>query len=197
MMASPSASPILQKDTPFQGASFSLGNRMARVIWQCVWLLLFRPTPVPLHAWRSWLLRVCGARIGRHCRVYPSVRIWAPWNLDLHDLACLGPGVTCYSMDTISLGQRVVVSQGVHLCTGSHDYESENFQLFTRPITIGADAWICTEAFLAPGVTIGDGAVIGARSVVTRSQPAWMVCAGNPCRPLKPRRPPKYSQHPR
>ncbi|WP_216909526.1 putative colanic acid biosynthesis acetyltransferase [Synechococcus sp. CCY 0621] len=187
-MPLPSSTPILQKDTPFQGASFSLANRLARVLWQGVWLLLFRPTPAPLHAWRSRLLRAFGARLGRQCHVYPTVRIWAPWNLELDDEACLGPGVTCYSMDTISLGPRVVVSQGVHLCTGSHDYESPNFQLFTRPISIGADAWICTEAFLAPGVSIGEGAVIGARSVVTRSQPAWMVCAGNPCKPIKPRK---------
>lgn len=192
-MASPAATPILQKATPFQGASFSIVNRICRVLWQCTWLLLFRPTPAPFHWWRCLLLRLFGARIGRHCHVYPDVHIWAPWNLHLHDLACLGPRVICYSMDTVTLGSRVVVSQGVHLCTGSHDYESDSFQLFTRPITIRPDAWICTEAFLAPGVTIEDGAVIGARSVVTRSQPAWMVCAGNPCKPIKPRRHPGYA----
>jgi putative colanic acid biosynthesis acetyltransferase WcaF len=97
-------------------------------------------------------------------------------------------------MAEVSLGLRAVVSQGVHLCTGSHDHESANFQLFTRPIHIGADAWICAEAFLGPGVSIGEGAVIGARAVVTRDQPAWMVCAGNPCRPLKPRTQPSYTQ---
>jgi putative colanic acid biosynthesis acetyltransferase WcaF len=97
-------------------------------------------------------------------------------------------------MAPVVLGERAVVSQGVHLCTGSHDYESENFQLFARPIEIGADAWICAEAFLGPGVTIGDGAVIGARSVVTRDQPSWTVCAGNPCRPIKPRTPPSYAR---
>ena len=85
-----------------------------------------------------------------------------------------------------------MVSQGVHLCTGSHDYESDNFQLFARPISIGADAWVCSEAFVGPGVSIAAGAVIGARSVVTRDQAAWMVCAGNPCRPIKPRNPPAY-----
>jgi len=192
--ASPLSSPILRKDTPFQGASFSLSNRFARLVWQSVWLLLCRLTPAPLHGWRCLILRAFGARLGRLCRVYPDVRIWAPWNLVLDDEACLGPRVICYSMDTISLGKRVVVSQGVHLCTGSHDYESNNFQLFTRPINIEADAWICTEAFLGPGVTIGKGAVIGARSVVTRSQPAWMVCAGNPCKTIKLRKPPLYSQ---
>ena len=91
-------------------------------------------------------------------------------------------------MAPVRLGERAVVSQGVHLCTGSHDYESENFQLFARPIQIGADAWICAEVFLAPGVSIGAGAVIGARAVVTSDQPAQMVCAGNPCVPIKHRR---------
>lgn len=106
----------------------------------------------------------------------------------------LGRRVICYSMAPVSIGERAVVSQGAYLCTGSHDYESETFQLFARPITIGADAWICAEAFLSPGVSIGTGAVIGARAVVTRDQPAWMVCAGNPCRPLKPRIPPAYAR---
>jgi putative colanic acid biosynthesis acetyltransferase WcaF len=90
-------------------------------------------------------------------------------------------------MAPIVIGERVVVSQGVHLCTGSHDYTSATFPLFARPITIGSDAWICTEAFVGPGVQIGEGAVIGARSVVMRSQPDWMVCSGNPAHPLKPR----------
>jgi putative colanic acid biosynthesis acetyltransferase WcaF len=96
-------------------------------------------------------------------------------------------------MAPVILGTRVVVSQGAHLCTGSHDYQTDNFQLFARPIVIGADAWICAEAFLAPGVSIGNGAVIGARAVVTRDQPAWTVSSGNPCRPIKLRTPPSYA----
>ncbi|MCT0200798.1 putative colanic acid biosynthesis acetyltransferase [Synechococcus sp. CS-1325] len=110
------------------------------------------------------------------------------------DYSTLGRRVIVYSMAPICLGVRAVVSQGVHLCTGSHDHQSENFQLYAQPITIGADAWICAEAFLGPGVSIGDGSVIGARAVATRDQPAWMVCAGNPCRPLKPRIPPSYAR---
>ena len=184
---------ILAKSNPFEGASFSRRNRLARLLWQAVWLLLFRPTPPPLHAWRCWLLRCFGARIGTPCFVYNDVEIWAPWNLQMADHSTLGRRVVCYSMARVSLGERAVVSQGVHLCTGSHDHESENFQLFARPIRIGADSWICAEAFLVPGVSIGAGAVIGARAVVTCDQPAWMVCAGNPCRPLKPRRLPSYA----
>ena len=185
---------VLAKQTPFTGASFSLNNRIARSVWQFVYIVLFRPSPPPLHRWRCWLLRCFGARIGSPCFVYNSVQIWAPWNLIMADHSTLAPRVICYSMAPISLGKRVVISQGVHLCTGSHDFESENFQLFAKPITVAQDAWICADAFVAPGVSIEAGAVIGARSVVTRNQPSWMVCAGNPCRPIKRRRPPSYSK---
>jgi putative colanic acid biosynthesis acetyltransferase WcaF len=185
---------ILTKSNPFEGASFGRRNRLARLVWQAAWLLLFRPTPPQMHGWRCWLLRRFGARIGSHCHVYSDVKIWAPWNLGMANHSSLGRRVNCYSMARVTLCERVVVSQGVYLCTGSHDHESETFQLFARPISIGKDAWICAEAFLAPGVTVGDGAVIGARAVVTRDQPTWMVCAGNPCRPIKPRRPPDYSR---
>lgn len=184
---------IILKANPFVGPSFNRRNRLARVAWQIVWILLFRPTPPPLHAWRCWLLRCFGAQIGSPCFIYNDVVIWAPWNLKMADHSTLGRRVICYSMAHVVLGERAVVSQGVHLCTGSHDHESKNFQLFARPIQIGADAWICAEAFLVPGVSIGNGSVIGARAVVTRDQPAWMVCAGNPCRPLKPRTPPAYA----
>lgn len=182
---------ILAKKNPFEGASFSRRNRLARAIWQVVWLLLFRPSPPPMHAWRCWLLRLFGARIHRTCHVYSSVKVWAPWNLKMDAHSCLGPSVNCYSMAIIEIKERVVVSQGVHLCSGSHDYTNESFQLFAEPIVIYADAWICADVFLSPGVEIGEGAVIGARAVVTRSQPKWFVCAGNPARPLKPRQNPR------
>jgi putative colanic acid biosynthesis acetyltransferase WcaF len=90
-------------------------------------------------------------------------------------------------MAEITLGERAVVSQGSHLCTGTHDYNKPSFPLYAKPISIGSYAWICTEAFVGPGVEIGEGAVIGARAVVVRSQPAWMVCVGHPSRPIKKR----------
>ncbi len=181
---------ILANNTPFDGASFSRRNLLARLAWQIVWVFMFRPTPPLFHPWRRFLLRCFGARIGQGCHVYSDAQIWAPWNLHMDEKSCLGPRVICYSMALIHLGERVVVSQGAHLCTGSHDYTSPSFPLFASAIHIGSDAWICTEAFLAPGVQIGEGTVIGARSVVVNDQPAWMVCAGNPCRTLKPRKHP-------
>lgn len=171
----------------FVQPSFSLSNRLARVGWGIVYNLLFRPSPRPLHEWRSFLLRCFGAKIGKDCHVYPSVKIWAPWNLVLDDGASMGDDVICYSIDTVHLGKRVVISQFAHLCTGTHDYTSPNFQLYARPIHIGANGWVCANSFIGPGVSVGEGSVIGAGSVVTKSMPDWMVCAGNPCKPLKPR----------
>jgi putative colanic acid biosynthesis acetyltransferase WcaF len=170
------------------GASFSLGNRLARVGWSLVQGTVFRWSPRPLHGWRSFLLRLFGAKVGRGAHVYPGAKIWAPWNVEIGDETGVADGATLYSQGKITLGRRVVISQGAHLCAGTHDYEKRGFPLVTAPITVGDEAWIAAEAFVHPGVTIGEGAVIGARSVVTKDMPAWTVCAGFPCKPLKARR---------
>jgi len=175
------------KTNAYTGPSFSRKNRLARVAWGMIWIFLFRPSPRPLHGWRSLLLRAFGARIGPRCHIYPSAKIWAPWNLSCAEESCIGDQAIIYNQAPIVLGYRAVISQGSHLCTGTHDYESPGFELIAHPITVGPQAWVCAECFVGPGVTLGEGAVIGARSVVTKDMPAWMVCAGNPCRPLKPR----------
>ena len=180
-------SEVLDGTDPYTQPSFTLKNRVCRLVWGGVWAVFFRLSPQPCFGWRNFLLRLFGATIGRGCHVYNDVRVWAPWNLEMHGEASMGRGANCYCMGRIVLGERCVVSQGAHLCAGTHDYEAPNFQLVTAPITIGARAWVCTEAFVGPGVTVGEGAVIGARAVATKDMPAWTVCAGNPCRPLKPR----------
>lgn len=170
-----------------QSPSFSLKNRLARVAWGLVDALLFRPSPKPLHGWRSFLLRLFGAKVGRGVHVYPKVTIWAPWNLELGDEAGVANGAILYCQGKILLGKRSVISQGVHLCAGTHDYDLPGFPLITKPITIGAYAWIAAEAFVHPGVTVGEGTVVGARSVVTKDLPEWKVCSGFPAKILKDR----------
>ena len=179
---------ILQGNDPYRGPSFSLGNRLLRAVWGVVYLLFFRISPRPLHAWRVFLLQLFGAQIGSGCHIYPSVKVWAPWDLSLGNHVGVADGVTLYCMDKISIGDFAVISQGAHLCCGSHDYNSENFQLIAKPIDIGIHAWVCAEVFIHPGVAIPEGAVIGARAVVPKSLSVpWAVYAGNPCRQVAKR----------
>ena len=179
---------ILKNTDAHTQPSFSFKNRLYRFIWIIVYVLLFKFSPRPLHWWRSFLLRLFGAKIGKGCHIYPKARIWAPWNLEMGGYSCLADEVICESMDKITIGERVVISQGARLITGSHDYENPRFPLYTRPINIKSHVWIASEAFICQGVTIEEGAVIGARSVVTNDIPAWMVCVGDPCRPIKKRK---------
>lgn len=171
----------------YTGASFSFQNKVARLVWSLVYTFLFRYSPRPLHSWRSFLLRLFGAKIGKGVHIYPKVKIWAPWNLIVHDMAGVGDGVILYNQGKITLGEKSIVSQGSHLCSGTHDYTKWGHPLITAPITIGKYAWITAECFIHPGVNIGEGAIIGARSVVNRDMPDRMICAGHPCKPLKER----------
>ncbi len=163
------------------------GNKLLRALWQAVWLLLYRPSPRPFHAWRCLLLRLFGARLGRGVHPYPSARIWAPWNLEMGDGACLSEDVDCYSVDRVRIGAHTTVSQYSFLCTASHDSRAADFPLVTAPITLGANVWIAADVFVAPGVTIGDGVVVTARSSVFGDLPPWTVARGNPAVPGGPR----------
>lgn len=169
-------------------SDFTAAAKLRRFAWEVVWLLAFRPTPRwALHGWRRFLLRSFGANVGTGCRISPSCRVWAPWNLVMGEFSALGDGVDCYSMGRITLGSKVAVSQRTFLCAGSHDIRSLSRPLITGPIVIEDHVWIAAECFVHPNVVIREGAVIGARSVVLKEMPAWSVCAGNPCRKIKDR----------
>jgi putative colanic acid biosynthesis acetyltransferase WcaF len=169
------------------GPSFSLGNRLLRAAWNITWGLLASWTPPQMRFWRRFLLKLFGAQLGQACDVRGSARVWYPPHLHLADRALLAERVTCYNMAPITLGRGALVSQGAHLCAGSHDISSATFQLTARPITIGAQAWIAAEAFVGPGVEVGEGAVLGARSVAFRSLEPWTVYSGNPATRIKAR----------
>ena len=170
------------------GPSFGLGNRLYRVCWAIAWFLLARWTPPPLRAWRRLVLRSFGARIAATANVYGSARIWSPANLVMGDHAAIGPGAIVYSMAPVTIGSYAIVSQRAHLCAGTHDIEDRDFQLKARPIVIGARAWIAAEAFVGPGVTIGEGAVLGARGCAMRDLSPWTVYGGNPATAARERR---------
>ncbi len=175
-------------DSTRGAASFTLRNRLYRAAWGLTWALLASWTPPQLFGWRRLLLRLFGAKLAATARVYPGVRIWSPANLVMDDYSCLGPGAIAYTMASIRLGAFALVSQRGHLCAGTHDIEDVTFQLKARPIEIGARAWIAAEAFVGPGVTVGEGAVLGARGVAMRDVAPWTVCSGNPATMLRARR---------
>jgi putative colanic acid biosynthesis acetyltransferase WcaF len=157
-----------------------------RIGWACC-QPLFRLSPRPLWSWRRWLLRRFGAVIGANVHIYPSVRITIPWNLSVGDASAIGDRAIVYALGPISLGSNVTVSQGVHLCAGTHDYRDPALRLLKPPITIEDSAWICADAFVGPGVTVGAAAIVGARAVAVKDVPAGMIVGGNPARVLRRR----------
>lgn len=170
------------------GPSFSLHNRLIRLLWSMVWLILARWTPVKFHFWRVFLVKSFGGNVAWNAHIYPSVSIWYPGNLIMEENTCLGPRVNCYCMDRIALRQGAIVSQGVTLCAGSHDIDDPSFQLFTRPIQIEEKAWIAAEAFVGPGVSIGRHAVVGARAVIFKNVVSKDVVVGNPAKVVRKRK---------
>jgi putative colanic acid biosynthesis acetyltransferase WcaF len=153
-----------------------------RALWNVVWLILFRPTPTLFHSWRRLLLRVFGAKIHSTAKVYPSVRIWAPWNLSMDQRSCLGPKTHCYNVTHISVGAEVTVSMRTTLCSASHDIRHPEQPLITGNILLCRGSFVFAESFIGMGVTVGEGAVIAARAVVVRDVPANAVVAGNPAK---------------
>lgn len=169
------------------GSSYGWRNKLARAVWGLVWITLFRPSPRPLHGWRNALLRLFGARLARTARVASSAVIWAPWNLVMDDSAELGPQVDCYSVAVIHLGAHATVSQYSYLCAGGRDAFDPGFGPTKAPITICDQAWIGADAFVGPGVTVGQGAVLGARASAFTDVPPWTIAAGNPAQVLQAR----------
>jgi putative colanic acid biosynthesis acetyltransferase WcaF len=185
----PQVESLLQLRTSFESPTFTFGNRLKRAAWQLFSLLFFRFSPVPCHRYRLLLLMLWGAKVSLRSRahVYPDARIWAPWNLELAEYATIGPRVNCYNIAKIKLGRRAIASQGAYLCTATHDYEDAEFRLYALPITLHSHCWICAEAFIGPGVTVHEGAVLGARAVAIKDLEAWQVYAGNPASHRKAR----------
>ena len=166
---------------------WSAENRALRILWEFCWFLFCVWTPKPLNPWRLFWLNVFGAKIDGTPFVHQRVRIAIPWNLILHDRACLGDRANAYNLAEIEIGARATVAQEVYLSTGSHDFAQPEMPLVAAKITIGQDAFVGARAFVLPGVTIGAKSVIGACSVVTQDIPENVVAAGNPCRVINSR----------
>lgn len=163
---------------------FSVRNRLQRSLWKIVQATVFSWSPAPLHAWRRMLLRIFGARIHPTAHVYPSVRIWGPWNLEMGARSCLSWGVDCYCVDRICLGDYALVSQYARLITASHSIQDPYFRLIHKPIELQRGSWVCAYAYVGMGVTVGEGAVVAATATVVKNVDSCSIVGGNPARPI-------------
>ncbi len=179
-------SPALDINSNRSSRKYSWREMIARVLWGVV-RPFFHCSPRPFFGWRRFLLRLFGARIGRDVHVYNSATIYMPWNLEVGDWSSIGEHAFIYNLGKITIGCKTTISHRAHLCAGTHDHTDRALPLLKLPIRIQDSVWVCADAFVSSGVTIGEGAVVGARSVVVKDVEPWMVVAGNPAKNLKTR----------
>lgn len=175
---------------PYLRPAFSGRDRLRRLIWNICYMLLYRISPRPLHTWRSFLLRSFGATMGPNCHFYPRSKVWAPWNLICADQVTAADGAEIYNPAPIRLGSHAILSQDAYLCGATHDFDDPSFPLIAFAMEVGPYAWVCARASVAPGVNVGEGAVLGLGSVATRPLDPWVVYAGVPALRVKDRRRP-------
>ena len=158
-----------------------------RAVWEFCLKPLYNILPFKRNRLRVPLLRLMGATIGECVYLQQRIDILCPWELEIGDFVAIAHDVTILNFTKVRIDSMTVVSQYAHLCTGTHDYSRPHFPLTFKPIVVGPESWIASAAFVGPGVVVGRGCVIGAHSVVMKDTPPWMVCAGNPCKEIKPR----------
>jgi putative colanic acid biosynthesis acetyltransferase WcaF len=174
---------------PYLRPAFAASDRARRLGWNLCRALLYRPSPRPLHAWRAMLLRLFGATLGPGCHFYPGSKVWAPWNLHCEDAVAVADGAEIYNPAPVRFGSHAIVSQDAYVCGATHDYDDPRFPLLAYAMNFGAYSWVCARASVAPGVSLGDGSVLGLGSVATRDLEPWSIYAGVPATRIKARKP--------
>jgi putative colanic acid biosynthesis acetyltransferase WcaF len=168
-------------------SSATRGTKIKRLLWAGVEATLFRCSFHTMNGWRVFLLRLFGATVGQRCLIRRTVRTYYPWNVAIGSMVIIGDKVELYSLGRITIGNRAMISQEAYLCAGTHDYTEVTLPLVTLPVEIGPEAWICARAFVAPGVKIGEGAIVAACGVAVKDVPPWTIVGGNPAKVIKRR----------
>jgi putative colanic acid biosynthesis acetyltransferase WcaF len=173
--------PPIDIDANRKARKYSRAEMAKRILWS-VCKPFFRFSPRIFFGWRALLLRNFGARLGAHVHIYNSADICMPWNLRVGDWSAVAENVSVYNLGAVEIGSQVTISRGAHLCAATHDYTVPSFPLIKMPIVVEDAAWICADAFIGPGVTVGQGSIVGARAVVMKDVPSWAIVAGNPAK---------------
>jgi putative colanic acid biosynthesis acetyltransferase WcaF len=182
-----SSTPIFQRLDRCAVRPYPRGWYVKRLAWEWVDRLLLRLSPRHASRWRIFWLRAFGARIGIGCNVRPRVRVVHPWLLTLGSHSCLGDAAVIYNLGPVTIGDHTVLSQEAYICAGTHDYARSDLPLQRPPVVIGSGVWVCAQAFIGPGVTVGDNSVVAARAVVVKDVSPGVVVGGNPAKVIKTR----------
>lgn len=168
--------------------TLSRKHQIIRALWSITWTLGASWIPRSIASgWKRFLLRLFGAKIAPTAVVYSKAKIYFPSNLIMDEYACIDSNVNVYNVNKVYLGKRATISQGCLICPGSHDISDPKNLMISSPIHINDLAWIAAEAFIGYGVTIGEGAVVGARAAVFKDVEPWTIVGGNPAKPIKKR----------
>lgn len=169
-----------------EAVKYSKKELMLRILWApASWF--FRLSPRPFFGFRRFLLRLFGAQVGKEVNIYSSSTIYFPWNLKIGEYSAIGENALIYNLGIVDIGKNVTISHLAQICAGTHDYLDPAMPLLKLKIVIEDNAWICTQAFVGPGLRIGEGAVIGAGAVTVKDVDPWSVVGGNPARFIKKR----------
>lgn len=166
--------------------NYSRMTYVKRILWT-LGKFFFRNSPRIAFGYRNAILRLFGAKIGRHVHIYSSTVVWFPWNLEVGDWSAIGEDTLIYNLGRVTIGEKATISHRVHVCAGTHDYTDPTLPLLRPEINIGSQTWICANAFIGPGANIGEGAIIGAGAVMMKDAEAWGIYAGNPAKYIKQR----------
>ena len=177
---------ILDVTANRKAEKYSRKVQLLRVLWAFI-VPLFRFSPRICFGWRSFLLRLFGARVGRETHIYNSATIYMPWNFEIGDQSSVGEHAYIYNLGRVTVGSKTTISQRAHLCAGTHDFSDPALPLLKPPILVKDQVWVCADAYVGPGVTVGEGAIVGARAVVIKDVEPWVIVAGNPARTIKAR----------
>jgi putative colanic acid biosynthesis acetyltransferase WcaF len=156
-------------------------------LWHFLGYPIVRSNLIPISRVKCAVLRLFGAKIGRGVYAKPGLRVKFPWYLTVGDYCWLGEDAWIDNLAPVTIGSNVCVSQAAYLCTGNHDWTVPNMKLFRRPIVLEDGSWVGARATVCPGVTLREGAIAAAGSVVTRDIPAYEIWAGNPAGFVKAR----------
>jgi putative colanic acid biosynthesis acetyltransferase WcaF len=168
-------------------SSFRGRSKFIVQLWWLIQDTLFKWSPQFLFGWRRFLLRLFGAKIGKRVNIRSSVKITYPWKLSVGDYSWIGDDCVLYCLGEIKIGQHVALAHKVYVNTGGHFYEKTTFDIFSKPVSIEDECWITNDVYIAPGVTIGAGTIVSARSTVLKDLPGGKICVGTPAKPIKDR----------